>query len=45
MQPEHHDEYDDLPVGIKSSMTREEYMWLTEEQKSDLVRSFCEPDE
>ena len=45
MQPEGQDPYDDLPLAIKQYYTREEYLWLSDEEKSDLLRSMCEPEE
>jgi hypothetical protein len=38
------DDYDGLPDGIKLSLSRIEYMWLSDHEKATLVQTECEPD-
>lgn len=38
------DEYDNLPEPIKLGLTREDYAWLTDEQKATLVQQECDPE-
>jgi hypothetical protein len=38
------DPYDALPESIKSVYSREEYMWLSDEQKGGLIDLECEPE-
>lgn len=38
-------DYDNLPEGIKATMSRKEYAWLTDEQKAHFVENECLPDD
>ena len=38
------DDYDELPEGLKSVYSREEFHWLTDAGKATLVQRECEPD-
>lgn len=38
------DPYDELPLPIKMMYNRQEYMWLTDDQKSTLIQRECEPE-
>lgn len=38
------DDYDDLPEPIKGSYTREEFLWLSDAEKANLVTQECEPE-
>ena len=38
------DPYDELPLSIKMTYTRQEYLWLSEHDKATLVQRECEPD-
>lgn len=38
------DAYDRLPASIQCTYTRKEWMWLSDQQKVDLVRNECEPE-
>jgi hypothetical protein len=37
-------DYDELPESIKLTHTVKEYLWLTDAQKSDLLRNETEPE-
>ena len=37
-------QYDALPESIKATLTRREYIWLTDSQKAELVQQATEPD-
>jgi hypothetical protein len=37
-------QYEALPESIKATMTRKEYLWLTDAQKADLIRVETEPE-
>ncbi len=38
------DAYDKLPESIKATITRGSWMWLSDKEKADLVRTECEPE-
>ncbi len=38
------DDYDRLPMAIRQYYTRQEYLFLTDEQKTNLQRTETEPD-
>lgn len=38
------DDYDRLPEPIKLSYTRQEYLWLSDEEKAGLITLECEPE-
>ena len=38
------DDYEGLPDGIKLTLSRIEYMWLSDHEKATLVERTCEPD-
>lgn len=38
------DEYDALPDPIKDIYSRQEYLWLSDEQKASLIDQECEPE-
>lgn len=38
------DDYACLPESIKSIYSRQEYLWLSEQQKADLIQQECEPE-
>lgn len=38
------DEYAALPEPIKEIYTRQEYLWLSDEQKANLIDQECEPE-
>lgn len=38
-------EYEQLPDCIRQYYSEQEYLWLSERQKADLLRSNTEPDE
>ena len=38
------DEYAALPEPIKEIYTRQEYLWLSDEQKASLIDQECEPE-
>lgn len=38
------DDYACLPESIKSIYSRQEYLWLSEKQKADLIQQECEPE-
>lgn len=38
------DDYEALPEPIKLGLTREEFMWLTDDQKATLVQQECDPE-
>lgn len=38
------DEYDSLPEPLKLSRTREQFMWLSNDEKRRIIESECEPD-
>lgn len=45
MIEEHEDQYDALPISIRVLYTREEYLWLSDAEKANLIRMETEPDE
>lgn len=38
------DDYDSLPESVRQYYSREEYLWLSDEQKANLVQSETEPE-
>jgi hypothetical protein len=38
------DDYAALPEPIKEIYTRQEYLWLSDEQKASLIDQECEPE-
>ena len=38
------DPYDNLPVAIKETMTRKEYLWLPGSLKDRLLEDYTEPE-
>lgn len=38
------DDYALLPEPIKQSLSREEFLWLTDSQKASLIQQECEPE-
>ena len=38
------DDYEQLPEPIKLSYTRAEYLWLSEDEKANLITQECEPE-
>ena len=38
------DEYAALPEPIKEIYTRQEYLWLSDEQKANLIDQECDPE-
>ena len=38
------DDYEQLPEPIKQTMTRTEYLWLSDAEKAGLVQQECEPE-
>lgn len=38
------DDYDSLPEVIKQYYSKEDYLWLSDEQKAKLVQSETEPE-
>lgn len=38
------DDYESLPEAVRQYYTREEYLWLSDEEKADLVRANTEPE-
>ena len=38
------DDYAQLPEPIKVFLTRDEFAWLTDSQKSALIQQECEPE-
>ncbi len=38
------DDYDELPESIRMNYTREEYLWLSDYEKSTIVQRECEPE-
>lgn len=38
------DDYDQLPEPIKQIYTRQEYLWLSDADKSALIDQECEPE-
>lgn len=38
------DDYEQLPEPIKSTYSREEFMWMSDQQKNDLIQQECEPE-
>jgi hypothetical protein len=38
------DEYDQLPVGIQLTYSRNEYLWLSDWEKATLLQRETEPD-
>ena len=39
------DDYEALPECIRQYYSRQEYLWLSDQQKQDLLRAETEPDE
>lgn len=39
-----HDGYEELPEPVKQYYTREQYLWLSDEEKAKLVRTETEPE-
>lgn len=37
-------QYDELPDSIKATLSRKEFIWLTDKQKAELVQQATEPD-
>jgi hypothetical protein len=38
------DPYDELPIAVRQFYTREQYLWLSDVEKSTLILRECEPD-
>ena len=38
------DDYEQLPEAIKHTITRKEFLWLSEGEKARLIQSECEPE-
>lgn len=38
------DDYDRLPEAIKFGISRHEYLWMTDDQKANLIQQECEPE-
>ena len=38
------DEYERLPEPIKMIVSRKEYLWLTDEQRANLIQEECDPE-
>lgn len=38
------DPYDELPEPVRMTLTRREYLWLSDDEKARLVQSLCDPD-
>ena len=38
------DDYDRLPEAVRFSISRQDFLWLSDESKASLVQNECEPD-
>lgn len=38
------DDYDRLPEAVRFSISRQDFLWLSDESKARLVQNECEPD-
>ncbi len=38
------DPYDELPDSVRQYYSRQEYLWLTDQQKADLIQTETEPE-
>ena len=38
------DDYEQLPEAIKQTLSRIEYLWLSDAEKSTLITQECEPE-
>lgn len=38
------DPYDELPEAIRQYYSRQQYLWLSEEQKTNLIQTETEPE-
>ena len=38
------DDYEQLPEAIKQTMTRTEYLWLSDLDKAHLIQQECDPE-
>lgn len=41
---ETNDDYDELPEVVRQYYSRKEYLWLTDQQKADLIQLETEPE-
>lgn len=42
LQPD--DPYDELPICVRQYYSREEWLWLSDQQKNDLIQHETEPE-
>ena len=43
-QPEANQPYDTIPECIRQYYSRDEYLWLSDDQKARLIEQECEPE-
>lgn len=39
-----HDDYDELPEPVKMTLSREEFLWLSDGEKARLIEDFTDPE-